>query len=169
MAIRLPSSPVLAFHSSIASAVTDAATVLLPQDIDAITVLQSSSVFGITTLNTYIQTSPDGGTTWLDMGNIGVMTATTGATPATALQQPYMAHFDVVGARGFEGTTSVVAVGSVVTTSINKGGASIAAAGTYTGLPIMGRNLRIFHKATGSGASDIFTQVYVHSQAGGHA
>lgn len=169
MAIRVPSSPILAFHSSIASAVTDAATVLLPQDIDAITVLQTSSVFGITTLITYVQTSPDGGTTWLDMGAIGVMAGTTGATPTTALQQPFAAHFDVVGARGNEGTTSVVATGSVVTTSINKIGASVAAAGTYTGLPIMGRNLRIFHKATGSGASDIFTQVYVHSQAGGHA
>ena len=169
MAIRVPSSPVLAFHSSIASATTDAATVLLPQDVAAITVFQTSSVFGLTTLNTYVQTSPDGGTTWLDMGNIGVMTGTTGGTPATALQQPYVAHFDVVGARGNEGTTSVVSVGSVVNVSINKIGASVAAAGTYTGLPIMGRNLRIFHKATGTGASDIFTQVYTHSQAGGHA
>lgn len=169
MAIRVPSSPILAFHSSIASAVTDAATILLPQDVDAITVVQTSSVFGITTLNTYVQTSLDGGTTWLDMGNIGVMTGTTGATPVTALQQPYIAHFDVVGAQANSGTTSVVSVGSVVTQAINKIGASVAAAGTYTGLPIMGRNLRIFHKATGTGASDIFTQVFTHSQAGGHA
>lgn len=169
MAIRVPSSPILAFHSSIASAVTDAATILLPQDVDAITVVQTSSVFGITTLNTYVQTSLDGGTTWLDMGNIGVMTGTTGATPVTALQQPYIAHFDVVGAQANSGTSSVVNVGSVVTQAINKIGASVAAAGTYTGLPIMGRNLRIFHKATGTGASDIFTQVFTHSQAGGHA
>lgn len=169
MAIRLPSSPVLAFHSSIASAVTDAATVVLPQDIDAITVMQSSSVFGITTLQTYVQTSPDGGTTWIDMGNIGVVTATTGATPTTALQQPWVAHFDVVGAQANTGTTSVVSVGSVVTRLINQVGASVATAGTYTGVPILGRNLRIFHKATGTGASDIFTQVFVHSQAGGHA
>lgn len=169
MAIRVPSSPVLAFHSSIASATTDAATVLLPQDVDAITVVQSSSVFGITTLQTYVQTSPDGGTTWLDMGNIGVLTATTGATPTTALQQPWVAHFDVVGAQNNTGTTSVVSVGSVVGRAINQVGASVATAGTYTGVPILGRNLRIFHKATGTGASDIFTQVYVHSQAGGHA
>lgn len=165
MAIRVPSSPVLAFHSSIASAVTDAATVLLPQDIDAITVLQSSSVFGITTLQTYVQTSIDGGANWLDMGSFPIMTGTTGATPVTALQQPFAGHFDVVGARANEGTTSVISVGSVVTLSLNKIGASVASAGTYTGLPIMGRNLRIFHKATGAGASDIFTQVYVHSQS----
>lgn len=169
MAIRVPSSPVLAFHSSIASATTDAATVLLPQDVDSITVFQTSSVFGITTLNTYVQTSPDGGTTWLDMGNIGVMTGTTGATPVTALQQPFVANFNVVATAPNSGTTSVVAVGSVVTNAITKIGASVASAGTYTGLPIMGRNLRIFHKATGTGASDIFTQVYVQSQAGGHA
>lgn len=165
MSIRQPGSPVLAFHSSIASATTDAATVLLPQDTDAITVFQSSSVFGITTLNTYVQTSPDGGTTWLDMGNIGVMTATTGATPATSLQQPFVAHFDTLGGNSANGTTSVVSVGSVVTRDINKVGASVATAGTYTGVPLMNRLVRIFHVATGTGASDIFTQVYAHQQS----
>lgn len=164
MAIRLPSSPVLSFRSSIASAVTDAATILLPQDTDSITVMVTSSVFGITTLNTFVQTSPDGGTTWLDMGNIGTIAATTGATATTALQQPWVAHFDVVGARGNEGTPSVVNVGSVVTRSINKVGASVIGAGQYTGVPILGRNLRIFHVATGTGASDILTQVFVQNQ-----
>lgn len=165
MSIRQPNSPVLAFHSSIASAVTDAATVILPQDTDSITVFLTSSVFGITTLNTYIQTSPDGGTTWLDMANMGVMTATTGATPVTALQQPFVASFNVVGQSQANGSSSVISVGSVVTRDINKLGASVAAAGTYTGLPIMGKNLRIFHVATGTGASDIFTQVYVQNQS----
>lgn len=165
MAIRFPSSPVLAFHSSIASAVTDAATVLLPQDVDAITIVQTSSVFGISTLNTYVQTSFDGGATWIDMGNIGVMTAATGTTPTTALQQPWVAHFDVVGGATNSGATSVVSVGSVVTRAINQQGASVATAGTYTGVPILGRNLRIFYKATGTGASDIFTQVFAHNQS----
>lgn len=169
MAIRIPGSPVLAFRSSIASAVTDAATVILPQDLDSITVMLTSSVFGITTLNTYVQTSTDGGVTWLDMGNIGVITGTTGATPATALQNPWVANFNVVGTAPNSGTTSVVSTGSVVTRVINQVGASVATAGTYTGVPILGRNLRIFHKATGAGASDIFTQVFVQSQAGGHA
>lgn len=165
MSIRTPSSPVLAFRSSIASAVTDAATVILPQDTDAVTVFLTSSVFGITTLNTYIQTSPDGGTTWIDMGNIGVVTATTGATPATALQQPYVAHFDTIGAVQGNGVSSVTGTGSVIVRDINKQGASVAAAGTYTGVPIMGRNLRVFHVATGTGASDILVQVYAHQQS----
>lgn len=165
MAIRIPNSPVLAFRSSIASAVTDAATVLLPQDTDAITVTVTSSVFGITTLQTYVQTSADGGTTWLDMGNIGVITATTGGTPAAALQQPWVAHFDSIGAQANAGTSSVINVGSVVTRNINQVGASVAGAGQYTGVPLLGRNLRIFHKATGTGASDILTQVYVHNQS----
>lgn len=169
MAIRVPSSPVLAFHSSIASATTDAATVILPQDTDSITILQTSSVFGITTLNTYIQTSVDGGTTWLDMGNIGVMAGTTGATPATALQQPIVATFSTIGSPDSTGVSSVISTGSVVTRVFNKIGASVAAAGTATGLPILGRNLRIFHVATGAGASDIFTQVFVQNQSGGHA
>lgn len=165
MAIRIPSSPVLAFRSSIASAVTDAATVLLPQDTDAITVMVTSSVFGISTLNTFVQTSVDGGSTWIDMGNIGTITATTGATPATALQQPWIAHFNTLGDQANQGVPSVVSVGSVVTRNINQVGASVVGAGQYTGVPIMGRNLRIFHKATGTGASDILTQVFVQNQA----
>lgn len=165
MSIRIPSSPVLSFRSSIASAVTDAATVLLPQDTDSITVTLTSSVFGITTLNTYVQTSVDGGANWIDMGNIGVITGTTGATPATALQQPWVAHFDSIGAVPSTGPTSVISVGSVATRYIAQQGASVAAAGQYTGVPILGRNLRIFHKATGTGASDILTQVYVHNQS----
>lgn len=165
MSIRIPSSPVLAFRSSIASAVTDAATVLLPQDTDSVTVFVTSSVFGITTLNTYVQTSPDGGTTWIDMGNIGVITGTTGGTPTTALQQPWVAHFDTIGSQASQGTTSVVSVGSVASRNINQVGASVAGAGQYTGVPILGRNLRIFHKATGTGASDILTQVYVQNQS----
>lgn len=167
MSIRNPGSPVLSFRSSIASAVTDAATVMLPQDTDAITVMVTSSVFGISTLNTFVQTSVDGGTTWLDMGNIGTLTGTTGATPTTALQQPWVAHFDGVGARGSEGSPSVVSVGSVVNRGINQIGASVVGAGQYTGLPLMGRFLRIFHKATGTGASDILTQVFVQNQSGG--
>lgn len=161
MSIRTPNSPVLAFRSSIASAVTDAATVILPQDTDSISVFLTSSVFGITTLDTYIQTSPDGGATWIDMANMGQVTGTTGATPTTALQQPIVAHFDSVGAP--VRTTSSIGGGSVV--GIVKVGASVASGGTYTGVPLMGRNLRIFHKATGTGASDILTQVYVHNQA----
>lgn len=165
MAIRIPSSPVLAFRSSIASAVTDAATVLLPQDTDSITVMVTSSVFGLSTLNTFVQTSVDGGSTWIDMANIGTITGTTGATPTTALQQPWIAHFDSIGAQDNEGSPSVVAVGSVVNRRIVQVGASVATAGTYTGVPILGKNLRIFHKATGTGASDILTQVFVHNQS----
>lgn len=165
MAIRTPSSPVLSFRSSIASAVTDAATCLLPQDTDGITVMLTSSVFGISTLNTYVQTSVDGGVTWLDMANMGVVTGTTGATPVTALQQPFVANFNTASTSEATGVTSVIAVGSVLVKDINKLGASVCAAGTYTGLPIMGRNLRIFHVATGTGASDILTQVFVQNQS----
>lgn len=164
MSIRTPSSPVLSFRSSIASATTDMATVLLPQDCDAITVFLTSSVFGISTLNTYVQTSPDGGTTWIDMGNIGVVTGTTGTTPVTALQNPYVASFDTFGTdSGYQ--TSVIGTGSVITRNINKLGASIATAGTTTGVPIMGRNLRIYHVATGTGASDILVNVYAQNQS----
>lgn len=165
MAIRTPSSPVLSFRSSIASASTDNATVLLPQDTDGITVMVTSSVFGITTLNTYVQTSPDGGTTWLDMANMGVIAATTGATPTAALQQPWIANFNTTGSIDPTGSSSVISVGSVVVRTIVKGGASVATAGTYTGLPLLGRNLRIFHVATGTGASDILTQVFVQNQS----
>lgn len=168
MSIRQPSSPVLSFRSSIASATTDAATVILPQDTDSIAVFITSSVFGISTLNTYVQTTVDGGATWLDLGNMGVITGTTGATPATALQQPVVAVFSTIGSPDSTSTSSVVSVGSVVTKVFNKIGASVAAAGTATGLPIMGRALRIFHQATGTGASDILTRVFVQNQSANH-
>ena len=161
MAIRTPSSPVLDWHSSIASAVTDATTVLLPQDTDAITVFVSSSVFGLTTLDTYIQTSPDGGSTWVDMANTGQMTAVTGSTPALAAAGAFIAHFDTVGAP--TRTLGSIAGGSAV--GIQQATSALAAARSYTGVPLMGRNLRIFHKATGTGASDILTRIYVHNQS----
>ena len=165
MSIKQPSSPIVSFRSSIASAVTDATTVVLPQDTDAITVMVTSSVFGITTLNTFVQTTVDGGSTWIDMGNIGTIAGVTGGTPATALQQPWVAHFDTIGAQGNQGVTSVISVGSVVVRNINQVGASVASAGQYTGVPILGRALRVFHKATGTGASDILTRVFVHQQS----
>lgn len=165
MGIRVPSLPFLAFRSSIASAVTDAATTILPTDTDAVTCLVSSSVFGLTTLQTFFQTSPDGGTTWLDLGSTPVITGTTGPTTATAVQAPFVAHFDTIGSSRNEGTPSVVNVGSVVSKSINQVQSSAIGAGQYSGVPIMGRAFRVFHKATGTGASDILTQVFVHQQS----
>lgn len=164
MSVRLPATT-LTFTSSIASAVTDANVFQLPQDTDAITVMVTSSVFGITTLQTFVQTTTDGGSNWIDMGCIGTITATTGGTPATALQQPWVAHFDTIGAKGNEGTPSVVSVGSVVTRSINQVGASVIGSGLYTGVPLLSPSLRIFHRATGTGASDILTRVFVHQQS----
>jgi len=165
MSIKQPSSPILSFRSSIAAASTDNATVVLPQDTDAITVMVTSSVFGISTLNTFVQTTVDGGSTWIDMGNIGTIVGVTGVTPTAALAQPWVAHFDTIGAQASQGTASVVAVGSVVNRNINQVGASVAGAGQYTGVPIMGRALRVFHKTTGTGASDILTRVFVHQQS----
>lgn len=164
MSIRLPLAQ-LTFRSSIASAVTDAATFVLPQDTDAITVAVTSSVFGLTTLKTFVQTSADGGSTWLDMGCIGTIVGTTGATPTSALQQPWVAHFDTIGSQANQGTTSVVSVGSVVTRGINQIGASVIGSGQYSGLPLLSPQLRIFHVATGTGASDILTTVFVHEQS----
>lgn len=165
MSIRVPNSPVLDWHSSIASAVTDATTVQLPQDTDAITVAVSSSVFGLTTLQAFFQTTPDGGTTWFDLGSTPVITGTTGPTTVTAAQAPYIAHFDSVGARGFENSPSVVAVGSIVNKGINQVSSSAIGAGAYSGVPLLSRLFRVFLKATGTGASDIRTQVYVHNQS----
>ena len=165
MSIRTPNSPVTDWHSSIASAVADATTVLLPQDTDSITIMASTSVLGLTSYRAWYQTSPDGGTTWLDMGATPVIAAVTGPTTATAAAAPYVAHFDSVGASQNAGTTSVISVGSVVTQQINQVQSSLIGAGQYTGVPLMGRNLRIYLKGVGTGASDLRFQVYVHNQS----
>lgn len=161
MSIRLPNSPAFVFVSSIASAVTDAAVVTLPQDTDSVTVFLSSPLFGITTLDTYIQTSPDGGTTWFDMANMGQMSGTTGTTAALAAANAFVAHFDSVGAT--PRTLGSIAGGSAV--GITQAAASTASARSYTGMPLMGQKLRIFHKATGTGASSIVTAVYIQNQS----
>jgi hypothetical protein len=165
MSIRNPGSPVLDWHSSIASAVADATTCLLPQDTDSITVFASSSIMALTSYRAWYQTTPDGGTTWLDMGSTPVITAATGPTAATAVQAPYVAHFDSVGAPIQAGTTSVISVGSVVTQNINQVTSSAIGAGQYTGVPLMSRTFRIYLKGVGTGGSDLRFQVYVHNQS----
>ena len=148
MAIRLPSSPVLDWHSSIASATTDATTVLLPQDTDAITVAVSSSVFGLTTLQTYIQTSPDGGTTFYDVGRTSIVSNT--GLPAGGLQNAEWLSVNVNNPTG-RVVPSVIATGSIlgVTGSIGKAGASTLASGTMSGMPIFNTN-RVFLVSTGT-------------------
>jgi hypothetical protein len=156
---------VLDWHSSIASAVADATTCLLPQDTDSITVMTSSSIMAMTSFRAWFQTTPDGGTTWLDMGSTPVITAATGPTAATAVQAPYVHHFDSVGAPIQAGTTSVVNVGSVVTLAGNQVQSSSLGAGQYSGVPLMSRSFRIYLKGVGTGGSDIRFQVYVHNQS----
>lgn len=150
MGIRVPNSPVLDFTSVIATATTDNATVLLPQDTDSITVFVWAPTFGLTTDDVYIQTSPDGGTTWFDMADIQL-------TAAVVFSNSRIATFNVVGA--------IDKSAQAVNSAIGSAGASTVGANYYSGIPILGRNLRVFFKSTGTGASSVRVQVYVQSQA----
>lgn len=156
MSIRIPSSPVLDYTSTIATATTDSATVLLPQDCDSVTVKVWAPTFGATSDDIYIQTSPDGGTTWYDMGNMGQITA------AVVEQNALFGFFSTLG-QPRTNAASVSAGGAQA--GIGACAASTATAKTYTGLPIMGRNFRVYFKMAGSGASSVRVQVFANQQS----
>lgn len=151
MSIRIPNSPVLDYSSTVATATTDSATCLLPQDTDAITVFVWAPTFGLTTSDVYVQTSPDGGTTWFDMGDVQV-------TAAIVFANSRIAMYSTTGAtdRSNQLTNSV----------IGSAGASTVGANLFSGVPILGRNLRVYFKTTGTGASTVRVQVYVQNQTG---
>ena len=154
MSIRIPSSPVLDYSSTIATATTDNKTFLLPQDCDGFAVKLTCSVFGLTTDDVYIQTTDDGGTTWYDMANMKQIITT--ITDANAI----WAYFSVIAPKEGMRPSLVGSVGQIAPAT-----AAGTSPGNYTGVPVLGRLNRIFFNATGTGASTVRVRVYANSQA----
>lgn len=154
MSIRIPTSPALTFTSTATSG-TDSQTVILPQDVDNVTVKLTADTFTGTnpTCDVYIQTSDDGGTTWYDMGNLGQVTA------AIVNQNARWGFFSTLGGPKRTQGASVLDIGAAA--------ASTAGVQSYTGLPIMGRALRVFLKYGGTqlANSGITVKVYTNQQS----
>lgn len=138
MAIRLPLQTLLQ-TSDTATSGTVAYPFFIPQDTDNIVVkLSTGTTFTGTnpTLDVYVQTSDDGGTTWYDCANVGQITA------AVSNQNARWANIPVGSFIERTQGASLLAIGA--------GAASTASTSQYTGVPILSRYARIYLKYGGT-------------------
>lgn len=168
MSVRLPLQTVLDYNNTTVQSAGPTSVAgglskpfFIPQDTDNVVVKFSASVKagGASAL---FQTSDDGGVTWYDVARTSVVSA---GTPL-----PEWLSIPVINAGTAPVVGSVVAVGSVVTTgggAIGTANASTLALKSYSGLPILGIQNRIFIQYT-SGVTSILServQVYVNNQS----
>ena len=111
---------------------------LLPQDLDQVTFRLTAGTFTGTnpTCDVYIQTSPDGGTTWYDVCNLGQITAAVTAQNA---------RFAFASASGHIKRTQGASV-----LDIGAAAASTTSSSAYTGVPLLGQAMRITFKYGGT-------------------
>ena len=175
MAIRLPLTTLLDVDNSTIRATGPASTAcgvahafLIPQDTDNIVVKFFASVMG-GGVSATLQTSDDGGTTWFDVSRTSIISNAINAN-AQFLSTPVIG----IGVRTGVVAPSVVAVGSVqsfgsVYSAIGNSPASGLGQLEVSGLPILGRNARIFLRYTAAVTSIISERVTVsaNSQSAG--
>lgn len=167
MAIRLPLTTLLSVQnngllgaSSVAGGIAN--TFLIPQDCDNIVVKFTASVAG-DGVSTILQTSDDGGTTWYDVARTSIV-SNANATNAEWLSTP------VIGI-GVRTTTGTPSVGGGVHTSvygaIGQTPASALGQKSVSGLPILGRQARVFLivGAAATGVASVTTVVSANSQS----
>lgn len=175
MAIRLPLKTVLTSDNSTelgAGSVAGGVPLLftIPQDADNITIKFQASMVG-TGVSALLQTTDDGGTTWLDVARTSIVSNAVhnaSAQNAQWLSVP-VAGFGQGGIRA-----SLVAVGSVIVVGNSSGGvgavnASTLAQGAYSGLPILSPTARMFllinGNMTSASSNVLITEVKVNSQS----
>ena len=131
----------------------------IPQDTDNVVVKFTASVKGGGVSATF-QTSDDGGSTWYDVARTSVVSNAIAGT-AEWLSIP------VVSAGQGTVVTSVVATGSVQSFGGTPGtaAASTLAQKTYSGLPILGVNNRVFLRYTAAITSVISERVTVSANS----
>lgn len=168
MAIRLPLKVVLSSDNSTevgAGSVLGGVAIpfVIPQDTDNIVVkFQAATAGG--GASAILQTTDDGGTTWFDVGRTSVVSSAQGVL-AEWLSVP------IIGFGVRTNPSSVVATGSVLagvdSGAIGQAPPSILAAKSYSGLPILSQQGRIFIvlQAGVSASTVLLTEVKVNSQA----
>lgn len=160
-AIRVVNNGIIATGpASVAGGV--AATFTIPQDTDNIVVKFTASILA-GAVSATVQTTDDAGTTWYDVARTSIISNANGTT-AEWLSVP------VIGVGGNTVTTSVVAVGSVQSygTTIGSAAASTLGQKTYSGMPLLSSQGRIFLRYTAAVSSIIaeVVDVYVNSESG---
>lgn len=161
MAIRIPTQTVLDRDDAGQTGATSVAGGVaypfqLPQDTDNVVVKLTASVIagGVSAV---FQTSDDGGTTYYDVARTSIVSNANNAVTAEWLSIP------VVGAGATNVATSVVATGSVQSfgTTTGSAGASTLGQKSYSGLPILGLQNRVFLRYTAAVSSTDLARVQV--------
>lgn len=148
MAIRLPLRTVLSYDDAGQSGTTSLAggvakLFTIPQDTDNIVVKLTASVIA-GAVSATLQTTDDGGTTWYDVGRTSVVSNANNDI-AQWLSVPVVGF----GQRTNSNIGSVVATGSTIAAgatgaTIGSAAASTLASGSYSGMPILSQQARIF-------------------------
>ena len=171
MSIRLPLTTLLDVNNDTIRATGPASTAggvahafLIPQDTDNIVVKFTASVMA-GGVSATLQTSDDGGTTWYDVARTSIISNAISAN-AQWLSTPVIG----VGVRTGIVAPSVVAVGSVVSFGSVYGAIGSSAASSLgqlevSGIPILGRNARIFLRYTAAVTSIISERVTVSANS----
>ena len=171
MSIRLPLTTLLDVNNDTIRATGPASTAggvahafLIPQDTDNIVVKFTASVMAGGASAT-LQTSDDGGTTWYDVARTSIVSNAPNAN-AQWLSTPVIG----IGVRTGVVRPSVVATGSVqsfgsVYGAIGQTPASGLGQLEVSGLPILGRNARIFLQYTAAVTSIISERVTVSANS----
>lgn len=170
MSVRLPTQTVLDYNDSGNAGATSVVskTFLIPQDTDNIIVkAQKASITGTgPTVDVYLQTSDDGGTTYYDVLHLPTITGIFANGSALWGSAPVIG----VGVRTSQGFQASVG-GGLTQASIMQitGNASVRglSAGTVSGLPILGQlnRIQISYGGTIATNNDLQVKVLVNSQS----
>lgn len=170
MAIRLPLTTLLDVNNSAIRATGPASTAggvahtfLIPQDCDNIVVKFTASVMSGGASAT-LQTSDDGGTTWYDVARTSIV-SNANATNAQWLSTPVIG----IGVRTSTVPGTIPSVGGQAAASIYQATGQAPASGLgqleVSGLPILGREARIFLRYTAAVTSIISERVTVSANS----
>ncbi len=137
---------------------------LIPQDTDNIVVKFSASILAGAASATF-QTSDDGGSTWYDVQRTSIVSDANGTVTPEWLSIPVIgAGIKTAVLLTSTVSSSVLTQGSIFTT-IGRAGASTLAGGAVSGLPILGRNARIFIRYTAAITSIISMRATVSANS----
>lgn len=137
---------------------------MIPQDTGNIVVKMTATTAG-GGVSATLQTTDDGGTTWFDVARTSIVSSSTGV-----LAEWMSVPVDGFGYRSGAVGTSVVATGSVVSFGSTLGTTgssppSILAQKSYSGLPILSQQARIFLQMQTAAVGTVWvTEVKVNSQ-----
>jgi len=159
MGIRFPLKNIRVITDTGTSSVATGtiATFNIPQDTDNVVLKLVTSITG-GGASAFLQTTPDGGTTWFDVGRTSVVSSDGTERLAQFLSAPVISQ----GLR-----TGVNQANSILTVAVGSPTASLTGVQQMTGLPILGTLNRVVLSYSAAGTSNgvAYVDVLVNSEA----